>query len=367
MKTDTARGTDTTEAPVQPLTFDVVIATRNRPEALALSIPVILAQSRQPERLIVIDSSDHHSPVKTVVEEAVQDWQGDVTIVHSAKGLPYQRNIGLTHVTGDIVIFPDDDSFFYPGAFARILDVYETDRAGLITGVCAAEVMVPPDGLEIGASYDMAASHHREARTRRLRNRMEKRMSALKPALYIGKRLSESHVTPAWLAGMDAVPVEYMTGFRMSFRSAAIKAVQFDDALRNYGLDEDVDASLSVARAGLVVGARQAKVYHHRFPSGRGNGYSLGVTEVLNRIYVGLKHGYLGPFHAADRRHIRRMLVGFMIIKTLVALPGVRSEFGRARIRGALAALRASGLLLSAPADALETRYNAALARTGML
>ena len=46
-----------------PLGFDIVLATRNRPEALALSIPLMLSQSRQPGRLIVIDSSNDHAPV----------------------------------------------------------------------------------------------------------------------------------------------------------------------------------------------------------------------------------------------------------------------------------------------------------------
>ncbi|MGF6862350.1 hypothetical protein ABIE69_002936 [Rhodobacteraceae bacterium MBR-64] len=62
------------------LTFDTVIATRNRPEALALSIPLILGQSRQPEKLIVIDSSDDHHAVKSVVEKAVRDWPGEVIL-----------------------------------------------------------------------------------------------------------------------------------------------------------------------------------------------------------------------------------------------------------------------------------------------
>ena len=68
------------------LGFDVVIATRNRAEALALSIPLILAQSRQPERLIVIDSSDDHAPVKAAVAQAAEGWPGTVIVEHSAPG-----------------------------------------------------------------------------------------------------------------------------------------------------------------------------------------------------------------------------------------------------------------------------------------
>jgi hypothetical protein len=52
----------------------VVIATRNRPEALALTIPLILGQSRQPEKLIVIDSSNDHGPVADVVARVTASW-----------------------------------------------------------------------------------------------------------------------------------------------------------------------------------------------------------------------------------------------------------------------------------------------------
>ena len=54
----------------------MVIATRNRPEALALSIPLILGQSRKPRKLIVIDSSDDHAPVAEAVAETVATARG---------------------------------------------------------------------------------------------------------------------------------------------------------------------------------------------------------------------------------------------------------------------------------------------------
>jgi glycosyltransferase involved in cell wall biosynthesis len=101
--------------PAQRLDFDVVIATRNRPQALALSIPLILGQSRQPRKLIVIDSSDDHAAVAKVVGETTAGWGGTVIVEHSGPGAAYQRNRGLVHVESEIVLFPDDDSLFHPG------------------------------------------------------------------------------------------------------------------------------------------------------------------------------------------------------------------------------------------------------------
>ena len=117
------------------LTFDTMIATRNRPEALAPSIPLILGQSRQPERLIVIDSSDNHTPVAETVARATRDWPGEVTVEHTDPGSAYQRNRGLAHVRADIVFFPDDDSMLYPGTTEAIMRAYELDDDGKIAGL----------------------------------------------------------------------------------------------------------------------------------------------------------------------------------------------------------------------------------------
>ena len=64
------------------LTYDAVIATRHRIEALKLSIPLLLAQSRPPARLIVIDSSDDHAPVAKTVRDVCTGWDGELIVEH---------------------------------------------------------------------------------------------------------------------------------------------------------------------------------------------------------------------------------------------------------------------------------------------
>jgi len=56
------------------LVYDVVIATRNRAEALALSIPRLIAQSWPPSRLIIVDSSDNSAAVRAAVLAATDGW-----------------------------------------------------------------------------------------------------------------------------------------------------------------------------------------------------------------------------------------------------------------------------------------------------
>jgi len=350
-----------THAGAQQLTFDVVIATRNRPEALALSIPLLLEQSRQPDQLIVIDSSENHETVARVVAETTKGWAGTVIVEHSKPGLPHQRNLGLAHVTADIVFFPDDDSLLYPGASEAIMTAYERDVEGCVAAVCAAEALVPPSGAAIDQGYQMSSEHRRKARFRLLRNRAERKLSQLNPGLYLGNVFKLRRQAPDWLEIENCVGVEYMTGFRMSFRVGCIKAVGFDDTLQDYALNEDVEASFAVARDGLLIGALNAQIYHHRFPGGRGNGYTLGAISVLNQAYVVLKHAVDGQIGKKQNKAVRRRLKTFIRLKILVALLGVGSGYGRERLRGTLAAAGPALRLIRVPRSELVVAYRAAL------
>ena len=290
-------------------TYDAVVATRNRAEALSLTLPIVLSQTRKPSRLIVVDASDNHAEAAAAVEAVRRNAGSETEVIFepSRPGLPHQRNRGLAFVQSPVVMFFDDDSVLYPNAAEEILAVYERDTEARIAGVSGIEAMSPPSGVDLG--YNIAEQHQREAQFRRLRNRIERRLTALKPALFLGSELNRHHKVPAWLSELDAVPVEYMTGFRMTFRTEAIRGLGFDEALGGYALDEDIDASFTAMRSGLVVGARRAKIYHHRYPGGRPDPYRLGRMTVLNRAHVLLKHasGPLGSaaiMNAVWRRHL---------------------------------------------------------------
>jgi hypothetical protein len=256
--------------------------------------------------------------------------------------LPRQRNIGLGQVRAAVVFFLDDDSLLHTGAAAGILAVYAADTMGQISAVAAAESLVPPPGLSLGSDYRMTGAHHKEARQRRLRNMAERWMTALKPAMFLGQAFNMRRPVPEFLATVGAKPVEYMTGFRMTFRSDAIRVSGFDEALTGYAVDEDIDASFSAMRSGLVVGTDHAQIFHHRHPSGRGDARQRGQMETLNRAYVLLKHSQ-GPLgSAAIGRATWRRHRAYMALKFLSLVPRLGNRTGRARFLGAWSGFRQS-------------------------
>ncbi len=148
--------------------------------------------------------------------------------------------------------------------------------------------------------------------------------------------------------------MEYMTGFRMSFRTEAIRIVGFDEILKKYSLCEDIDASFGVWKHGWVVGAKRAKVYHHRSPEPRGNNTEMGIIQVLNKAYVIVKRT-----QPDDR--FRRALRTFIRSKAWITELTDRARSGRARVKGINAGIAVLPRLMQARPEQASEAYSTAL------
>jgi glycosyltransferase involved in cell wall biosynthesis len=334
------------------LSYDAVVATRNRQDALRLSLPMLLAQSRPPAQIVVVDSSDDPEPIRAIVEAAAQATTIPVSFVSSAPGLTRQRNIGLERVSAPVVFFPDDDSLVLPGAMAAVMRIYERDADGVIGGVCPAETDSPPEEVLAIArqGYETSMKERLLRPVKRLRFHVEHTLFP-SPLYALGRRLNAARRPPSWLADENAVLVEHMTGFRMSFRTDVIRRSGFDERLLRYGLQEDVDASLQVMLSGrLLVGALNGAIYHHKARGGRPAGRRMGFEQVMNRAYLLAKHA--GRDHAlmgAMRR--------FTLYKIAQYSLGAGTASGRARVAGAVAAMRAYPALFEVSRDALGAAF----------
>ena len=337
------------------LTYDIVMATRNRPEAVALSLPLILEQTRPPARIVIVDSSDDPGPIEALAREAAGRGVCPVEYLRSAPGLTRQRNAGLRACSSDVVVFPDDDSLLYPDAAERMLEIYEADRTGRVAAVCAAPAAAPPPGL--AADLDRHAAESTGPVRRALlglRQRVKEGLSEANPFLAVGTRLNARTDLPEDLG--DVVPVPYMTGFRMSFRREAI-AAGFDETLERYSWFEDIDASFAAMRHGRVVMARRAGIYHHRTAAARDNGRRMGLWAILNRGYVVMKHVRANPDVFPDPAREGRRLSAYCRARALAYRAMARGRFGRDRARGAAEGVKRLGALLSAPAERLPETY----------
>lgn len=101
-------------------TVSVVVPTYNRAALLPFTLDAILAQTRPPREVIVVDdgSADDTSAVLRRYEPAVRairiDNSGDLAA----------RNVGLRAATGDLVAFCDSDDLWRPAHLETMLDLW---------------------------------------------------------------------------------------------------------------------------------------------------------------------------------------------------------------------------------------------------
>lgn len=334
--------------------YDVVIATRNRPEALKLSIPLILTQERPPKKLIIVDASDDHQLICKTVKEALGACPVELVILNSQPNSARQRNIGLKYVESPIVMFPDDDSLWWPGVAEAIMRIYERDKNGVIGGVCAAmATQRNPEMHRVEeAGYKMRLSDRVRRQIGQAYNRFT-RFCYLDPLWLHGRSRLGVQPAPEWLSEENAVLVEHMGGYRMSFRTHVFEERGFDEDLGayvGYAKCEDTEFCFYVMRKKLLVGARNAKVFHYKFPSRRGAGFKLGFISQLNPAYIVCKHS---PKGSIARRAIRP----YSVYRLMQYMLGIHTQFGRELVRGMLLATCQIKELLQSPPNCLRECY----------
>jgi glycosyltransferase involved in cell wall biosynthesis len=264
------------------------IATRNRINALRMSIPLILRQDVPPRRLIVVDASDDHGSIRTEVSEISErlGFENTLVVKSDTANSARQRNIGLQFVQAPVVMFPDDDSMWHAGFASSVLNIYQADMRGQVGGVAGVGVLTPPPELGQPA-YNRSRFRTVKQAIQPYRNYIEQR-SFPKPFDVIG--------ASTWTDKVDVVDdvnskrVAHITGYRMSFRTGALRRVGFDETLgygAGYSYHEDMDVSLRLAREGYaLVSAESAKVCHLSFPGKRGDDYGYGFCAIANCVYV---------------------------------------------------------------------------------
>ena len=334
--------------------YDCIVATRNRLGSLRMSLPLILKQDVLPRRLIVIDASDDHDSVRTEVHQISKRFGYKDTIVakSDASNTARQRNIGLQFADAPVVMFPDDDTMWYDGFAANVLKIYGADVRRQVGGVTGISVLAPPPELAQPA-YRRSASVSTKGALQPYRSHIENRFFP-----HPFKRIAAA----TWSDDIDVVDginsrrVHHITGFRMTFRTDAVKQVGFDETLgygAGYAYHEDLDVSLRLGRLGYaLVESQGAKVCHYSFPGKRGKGYNYGFLAIANCVYVCRKT-------IGRDTHIYPVLERYLKYKLSLYAGRFHSKHGREVFRGALEAWRNRSTLLAADEARLSGAYRA--------
>ena len=118
------------------LKFSLVLATIGRTDELSNFLEHLDRQSYRNFELIIVDQNPNDR-----LQPVLGPFVDRLTIKHlrSGKGLSRARNVGLQHVSGDVVTFPDDDCWYQSTTLQEVATMLSNhpEWAG-VTGRCNA-------------------------------------------------------------------------------------------------------------------------------------------------------------------------------------------------------------------------------------
>lgn len=237
----------------------VILASTGRPESLAKALDCFRRQTLPPSRIILSVVSTDDLPAGAATMPGVE-------VLTGPKGLPIQRNTALRHLDAeaDVIAFFDDDyipSRFCVEQIARFFHVHR-DVAGANGRLLGDGINSP--GIAVGEADRLIADYD-----------------------------------TAHAARVDVLhPLEGLYGCNMAYRASATRGLWFDERLKLYGWQEDIDFAAQVARRGRIVKTDAFAGVHLGVKSGRTSGVRLGYSQVVNPIYLNRK-GTMGTVFAA--------------------------------------------------------------------
>lgn len=279
--------------------FSVVIPTLGRTSKLEDTLVSVLATEPLPEEIIVVDGAPDGSAAQVLAGLGSPET---LTHIGSAPGLTLQRNVGLEAVSGDVVVFLDDDVSIPVDTFLRLGDCYSDP-----TVIGATGQVIEDDGGRIGG------------KTAALRRWLPGGGSEGSFTSYGYPRRLTDPTTER--------DVAFMQGCFMTARVDAARRVGFDEALTGYALAEDEDFSFRLSKLGRIRYLPTLEIHHHNTGFATRDHRSFSHQVVRNRRYL---------FKKNFPQTLSARLGFWMLIAILVLHRAVNREW--AGVRGLLEA-----------------------------
>ena len=302
------------------ITYSIVVATKDRPKILRLSLPLMIRQSVTPDQVIVVDASltiENATLVENICKEVSSEAECEVIYQRSElANLCYQRNLGIRDIHADIVMLPDDDSLWFPDTAEKLLDAYRLDAQTVIAGISARAVPRSPlSSQECVEHFKSVSSLSKKSMRVRLKTRLIQskkwieRRHITQPFFDHVKNVYRTRERPDCLKPGLLRLTPSISGYAMSYRTSIIKTFGFDETLGyklGYACHEDRLASLTVVNGGYFLGYCDAALVHHMpHKRSKNSGFELGFTNIANYAYSCVKEI---PDTTENRNRLNRYL-----------------------------------------------------------
>ena len=271
------------------MNFTLVVCTYMRPNPLLTLLKSVNEQTLYPNEILVIDGSTNNE-TEVILENKKFQNLNYFKVPPEHRGLTKQRNYGIARVAHsiEIICFLDDDIVLTNNYFENLLDTYKTypDALGVGGFIIDDKVLFEFVGENYVPKID---EFYFDGWKRKEGSRfiMRKRFGLDSdcppgfPSLYSHGR-SVGFLPPSG----KVYEVEQLMGGVSSFKKTVFETFHFSTYFEGYGLYEDADFSIRVAKIGKLYINTAAKLYHYHDALGRPNKYQYGKMVVRNGWFV---------------------------------------------------------------------------------
>lgn len=270
------------------MNFTLIICTFRRVHSLQNLLGSLKLQVLFPDEIIVIDGSPDDETKEMLTNSGIKNLRYFKTSAEQ-RGLTKQRNIGISKVNSfsEIVCFLDDDTVLKPDYFQEILKTYTLFPEALgVGGYISNEI----NWELIGENYiisnnDFVYDGWKRQEGKRFVWRKKFGLDSNCPPGF-SPQFSHGRSIGFLPPSGKIYPAEQLMGGVSSFRKSVFQSHQFSDYFEGYGLYEDADFCIRVAKTGDLLVNTAALLEHHHDSAGRPNKYVYGKMVVRNGWYV---------------------------------------------------------------------------------
>lgn len=268
--------------------FSLIICTYQRPKPLLQLLQSVQEQTLYPDEILIIDGSTNDATERMIANTSFLNLNYFL-VPKEERGLTKQRNFGIARVSkdNDVVCFLDDDAVLSADYFEQLLSTYQKYPDALGVG---GYIHNETKWESIGTIYKPQIDEFcfdgwkRKDGSRFVLRKKLGLDSDCPPgfsSLYSHGR-SVGFLPPSG----KIYEVEQLMGGVSSFQKKVFETHQFSTYFEGYGLYEDADFCLRVAKTGKLYLNTAAKLNHYHAASGRPNQFYYGKMVVRNGWYV---------------------------------------------------------------------------------
>ncbi|GAA4235977.1 glycosyltransferase family 2 protein [Postechiella marina] len=266
--------------------FSLIICTYMRPKPLLQLLESVKSQTLYPNQIIIVDGSIGNETTR-VIENNVFENLEYYKVDELNRGLTKQRNFGVNTVnkTSEIICFLDDDVELKKNYFEVLISTYKIHPEALaVGGYITNEICWETQSTRNNTSYFYFDGWQR---LDPLRFKMRKRFGLL-PDAKPGWMPTFSHGrSVSFLPPSGKVyQVEQIMGGVSSYKKKVFNTLSFSTYFEGYGLYEDADFSIRLAKQGKLFINTAAQLAHYHEASGRPNQFKYGKMVIRNGWYV---------------------------------------------------------------------------------